>query len=73
SLASIHKAMVPGGKLVVIDFERIPGKSRDWTLNHLRAGKATFRKEIEKAGFEFVEEVNVPALKENYYLRFRRK
>lgn len=73
SLNSIHKAMVPGGKLVVIDFERIPGKSREWTLNHVRAGKATFRKEIEQAGFKFVEEANLPALNENYYLHFRRK
>ncbi|MCH9653774.1 MAG: methyltransferase [Planctomycetes bacterium] len=73
SLASIRKALVPGGTLVLIDFERIPGKSREWTLNHVRAGKATFRKEIEKAGFEFVEEAKVPALNENYFLRFRRK
>jgi ubiquinone/menaquinone biosynthesis C-methylase UbiE len=73
SLASIHQAMVPGGKLVVIDFERIPGKSREWTLNHVRAGKATFRKEIEQAGFEFVEDVKLSALNENYYLHFRWK
>lgn len=73
SLASLHKAMVPGGKLVVIDFERIPGKSRDWTLNHVRAGKETFRKEIEQAGFEFVEEVKIPSFQENYFLRFKRK
>ena len=73
SLTSIRKALVPGGKLVVIDFERIPGKSREWTLNHVRAGKATFRKEIEQAGFELVEEAKLPALNENYYLHFRRK
>ncbi|WP_299469481.1 methyltransferase [uncultured Gimesia sp.] len=73
SLASIHKAMVPGGKLVLIDFERIPGTSRDWTLNHVRAGKETFRKEIEQAGFEFVEEVKIPAFQENYFLCFKRK
>lgn len=73
SLASLHRAMVPGGKLVVIDFERIPGKSRDWTLNHVRAGKETFRKEIEQAGFEFVEEVKIPSFQENYFLRFKRK
>ncbi|PQO41117.1 class I SAM-dependent methyltransferase [Blastopirellula marina] len=73
SLASIHKALVPGGQLVVIDFNRIPGKSRDWTLSHVRAGKEEFRKEIEDAGFEFVEEVKISAFKENYFLRFTRK
>lgn len=73
SLASLHKAIVPGGQLVVIDFNRIPGKSREWTLNHVRAGKEKFRAEIEAAGFEFIEEVKIDAFEENYFLRFRRK
>ncbi|QDU52691.1 class I SAM-dependent methyltransferase [Gimesia panareensis] len=73
SMASLHKALVPGGQLILIDFERIPGKSREWTLGHVRAGKETFRKEVEDAGFEFVEEVKIPAFEENYFLRFKRK
>jgi ubiquinone/menaquinone biosynthesis C-methylase UbiE len=73
SLASIHKAMAPGGRLFVVDFERIPGKSRPWILGHVRAGKDVFRSEVEKAGFRFVEEVEVPGLKENYFLCFERK
>ncbi|QDU74823.1 Ubiquinone/menaquinone biosynthesis C-methyltransferase UbiE [Bremerella volcania] len=73
SLASIHKALEPGGKLVVIDFNRVPGESREWTLNHVRAGKEVFRAEIEKAGFRFVNEVEVPSFKENYFLQFERK
>lgn len=73
SMASIHKALAPGGQLILIDFERIPGKSREWTLGHVRAGKETFRKEVEDAGFEFVEEVKIPAFQENYFLRFKRK
>jgi len=71
-LASIRQALVPGGELVIVDFERIPGVSRDWLLEHVRAGKETVRKEIEKAGFDFLEEVEVPAFKENYLLRFRK-
>ncbi len=73
SLASIHKALKPGGKLVVIDFNRVPGESREWTLNHVRAGKEVFRAEIEKAGFRFVSEVEVPSFEENYFLQFERK
>ncbi|MBA2115956.1 class I SAM-dependent methyltransferase [Bremerella alba] len=73
SLASIHKALAPGGKLVVIDFNRVPGESREWTLNHVRAGKEVFRAEIEKAGFRLVGEVEVPSFKENYFLQFERK
>lgn len=73
TLASLHRALKPGGTLVVIDFERIPGESRDWILSHVRAGKETVRKEIEDAGFEFIEEVEVPVLLENYLVRFRKR
>ena len=73
TLASIYKAMKPGGTLIVIDFERIPGTSREFILGHVRADKSTFRNEIVKAGFEFVDEVKVADFKENYLLRFRRK
>lgn len=72
SLRSIYKALRPGGQLVVIDFERIPGVSDEWMLGHVRAGKEVFRQEIENAGFEFVEEVELEDLKDNYFLRFRR-
>lgn len=72
-LASIHRALVPGGHLVVIDFERIPGRSREWVLDHTRAGKAEFRAEIEAAGFVFVEEVKIQAFTENYFIKFKKK
>jgi SAM-dependent methyltransferase len=69
-LASIHRALKPGGILVVIDFERIPGKSSTWILGHVRAGREPVIREIEAAGFRLIEQ---PALlKENFYLRFRR-
>jgi ubiquinone/menaquinone biosynthesis C-methylase UbiE len=71
-LASIRQALVPGGLFVVVDFERVEGVSREWILGHVRAGKETVRQEVEAAGFEFVDEVAVPAFKENYLLRFRR-
>lgn len=71
-LASIRQALVPGGEFVVVDFERIPGVTREWLLEHVRADKQTVREEIEAAGFEFLGEVEVPAFKENYLLRFRR-
>ncbi|EMI52510.1 methyltransferase type 11 [Rhodopirellula sallentina SM41] len=72
SLASIYRALKPGGRLVLIDFERIPGESREFILGHVRAGKEVFRSEIENAGLEFVDEVDVPAFEENYLLRFRK-
>ena len=72
TMKSIHTALRPGGQLVLIDFEREVGKSREWILGHVRAGKATFREEIESAGFEFEDEVSVDGFRENYLLRFRK-
>lgn len=72
TMKSIHRAMVDGGRLVVIDFERIPGVSRDWTLEHVRADKQTFINEIQESGFELVAERTIPGFSENYYLEFRK-
>jgi SAM-dependent methyltransferase len=72
TLASLYSAIRPGGSLVILDFERIPGVSEKWVLKHMRAGKEVFRREIESAGFQFEREVGVEGLKANYVLRFRR-
>jgi ubiquinone/menaquinone biosynthesis C-methylase UbiE len=72
TLESIYTAIRPGGSLVILDFDRIPGESRPWVMEHMRAGKEVFRREIESAGFQFEREVKVEGLKENYVLRFRR-
>ena len=72
TLRSIHDAMKLGGTLVVIDFDRIPGQSRDFILGHVRAGKEVFQQEIIRAGFRLIEEVPMPSFKENYLLRFRK-
>lgn len=69
-LASIHRALRPGGELVLVEFKRIPGKSSDWVLNHVRAGQDVFESEIRAAGFERVDEP--VTLRENYVVRFRK-
>jgi predicted methyltransferase len=70
STSSIFDALRPGGILIVVDFERIPGESSEWILNHVRAGKDVVREEIESVGFRFEEEIDL--LESNYVLRFRR-
>src|SRR6516225_10572005 len=50
TLQSIHDALRPGGQIVLIDFERIEGKSSAFVLSHVRAGKEVFV-EIKAAGF----------------------
>ena len=72
SMASIHRALKDDGRLIVIDFERIPGESREFILGHVRAGKDVFRSEIEDVGFTIEKEVDVPGFKENYFLKFRK-
>jgi len=71
-LFSLFRAIRPLGSLYVVDFERIPGTTRDWVMDHVRCDKETVKKEIEQAGFVFVEELEVPGLEENYMLHFRR-
>lgn len=70
TLASIHKALKPGGRLIVIDFIRIEGKSRQWIVDHVRAGQEVFCGEIRQAGFKQVDEKKF--LKENYLVRFEK-
>jgi predicted methyltransferase len=72
TLASLHAALKPGGKLIVIDFHRIPGKSREWTLSHVCAGQDVFRREIVEAGFKLLGEETKLGLKENCFLRFEK-
>lgn len=72
SLASIHSALGAGGRLVIVDFERIPGVTREWILNHVRAGKDEVIAEVEAAGFRFVEQKRVLGLSENYFIVFER-
>ncbi len=70
SLLSIRRSLRPGGELVIVDFERIVGASRPWVLEHVRAGKEVFIREIEDSGFKLVEDR--PVSRENYLLRFER-
>lgn len=69
-LTSIAQALKPGGALFLIEFHRIPGKSSQWILNHVRAGEEVFTREIEAAGFRKVESYDL--LKANYMIRFER-
>lgn len=72
TMMSIHDALSDGGRVILIDIERIPGTSREWTLSHVRAGKQAFIDEIQGAGFELVGERRIAGFKENYFLEFRK-
>ncbi|WP_397569690.1 methyltransferase domain-containing protein [Schlesneria sp. T3-172] len=69
TMASLRRALKPGGRVIVIDFRRIPGKTKEWTLNHVRAGQEVFESEIVESGFLKTREVN-EFLEENYFVEF---
>ncbi len=69
-LASIHKALRPGGRLIVIDFRRDPRFSSRWVMGHVRAGRETVIEEIGRAGFSLIDDK--PLLRTNYFLEFRK-
>ena len=70
TMASVRRALRPGGHLILVDYCRIEGKTPDWLLKHLRAGQDVFTKEIEAAGFKVVDRGDF--LKDNYLVRFEK-
>ena len=73
TLRSIHQALKSDGRLILIDFDRVEGKSREWLLGHVRAGKEVFQAEIQNAGFSLEQEKKIAGFEENYFLMFRKK
>lgn len=73
TMGSLHEALRKGGEVVIVDFERVPGVSRDWVLEHVRCGKEQVIDEVTSFGFELVEEVPIAGLSENYVLRFAKR
>ena len=73
TMDSVIRALKKGGHLIVIDFHRVEGKTREWLLNHVRAGEEVFRREIESCGFKLAEEKRIPGFEENYFLKFTRR
>jgi len=71
TMRSIHRALRPGGQVVLIDFNRIEGVTRNWLMNHVRAGQVVFTKEILESGFRQVEEKK-DMLDESYFVRFEK-
>jgi len=69
TMASLHRALKPGGRVILIDFRRVPGKSTDWVLNHVRASQEVFESEMVQSGFRKTREPD-GVLKENYLVEF---
>lgn len=72
TMASIARALRPKGQVVVVDFIRVTGVSRDWIFDHVRCGKEQVIQEIESDGFKLIESAQPEFLQENYLLRFEK-
>lgn len=69
-LASVYAALRPGGRLVVIDYDRTRPGTKAWMKKHIRADPEAFRAEIETAGFTFSRAVDM--LDENFFYEFEK-
>lgn len=69
-LASMHRALRTGGRLVIIDFRRDPRISSPWVMSHVRGNREAVTREVQAAGFRLVDDK--PLLRTNYFLEFRK-
>ena len=73
TMGTVHKAIKPGGRLVVIDFYRSrahPRMSKERRMNHIRLDRDGFAAEIEAAGFRL--ERHFDHMPHQYVLIFRK-
>ena len=71
TMASLFRAMKPGGRVIVIDFIREEGKSSAWVMSHVRAGQSVFEEEISESGFKKEDQLD-GIFSANYVLVFRK-
>jgi ubiquinone/menaquinone biosynthesis C-methylase UbiE len=71
-LGSLRESLKPGGRLVLVEFDRVKGRSTEFVLKHVRAGRDVFIKEIESAGFKRTTSPKAPPLKENFFATFEK-
>lgn len=69
---SLHRALRANGRLIVVEFDRIPGKTSPAMLKHVRQDKATLIAELAAEGFVLEREITDVPLRENYMLVFHK-
>jgi ubiquinone/menaquinone biosynthesis C-methylase UbiE len=72
-MSSIHRALRPGGILVIVEFQRVEGVSSDFVMGHVRAGREQVIAEIESFGFTMYRPVLESLLRDNYMVCFGRR
>ena len=72
SLKSIHAALKPGGTMIIVDFRRVEGYSRKWTMDHVRCSMGTVIEEVEESGFDLLEKINL-GMDDQYVIKFTKR
>jgi len=71
TMRSIYRALSDHGEVVIVDFRTRPDISSRWVQQHVRAGREQVIREMRNFGFELV--ADVPLLRTNYFLRFKKR
>jgi ubiquinone/menaquinone biosynthesis C-methylase UbiE len=71
-MATVKDALVPGGRLIVLDYHLSKENADSSKLDHVRFGKAGVISEIESFGFRLVEEPTVEGLSDFYMVVFEK-
>jgi ubiquinone/menaquinone biosynthesis C-methylase UbiE len=71
-LATLHTALRPEGRLVLIEFDRTKPGASAFVKSHVRADREHLIKEVAAAGFEPIPTPGAPELKENFFQSFRK-
>jgi len=69
-MKTVYEALKPGGSLILVEYDVVPGQPRPEGKDHVRFGKAAVISEIEYVGFEKAAEDDVEGLTDNYFVRF---
>ena len=70
-LDSVYRALKPGGRWVILDFDRVPGVTPPGLMEHLRTGKAGAIEESLAAGYRLERDAEI-GLEQSYLAVFRR-
>jgi ubiquinone/menaquinone biosynthesis C-methylase UbiE len=71
-LRSLYRTLKPDGRMIIIEFDKIPGKTSASMLAHVRQDKPTLLAEVTAEGFVLEREITTVELEENYMLVFRK-
>jgi len=71
-MATVKDALVPGGRLIILDYTLDETHKDDLKRAHVRFGKPGLVNEVKSLGFELVEEPEVKGLSDIYMVVFRK-